>query len=429
MGDGKIGVALVGAGAMGTVHAAIASGIDELEIVGIVDPFPEATARVANRLETAGFRRPSEYATLEEALISPEVDLVVITTPSGLHVSQATMALDAHRHVILEKPLDVDLSRARVMADRAARAAREGLVATVISQHRFDAASVIVADAVKSNAFGRVTTAIASTAWWRPQSYYDSADWRGTWALDGGGALMNQGVHNVDLLLSFLGRPVEISGQIALLAHDKVEVEDSVVAAIRFESGALAAVHATTAAYPGLATRLHVMGSLGSAIIEDDLLTYFHAAQSPEIDIGPMGLTSAEGNTAQSMLTNRGERIHRLGFDLPPAPAGQYSLDPTSHQLQYMNVVHAITSGTQPQVTIQHAYDAMVVVRSVYVAATLNKPVQFADVAAGVYDDVQLSAIDESGRSPRDDPMTCDTTRARPGTHRSRCTGVRHRST
>lgn len=394
--DGTIGVALVGAGAMGTVHAAIASGIDEIDVVAVVDPFAEATARVATRLETAGFHRPHEYATLDEALTMPEVDLVVITTPSGLHVSQAMMALDAHRHVILEKPLDVDLSRARALADRAAEAAREGLVATVISQHRFDAATVIVADALKSNAFGCMTTAIASTAWWRPQSYYDSAEWRGTWRLDGGGALMNQGVHNVDLLLSFLGRPVEVSGQMALLAHSRIEVEDSVVAAIRFESGALASVHATTAAYPGLATRLHLMGSLGSAIIEDDLLTYFHAAQSPGLDIGPMGLTSAQGNTAQSVLADRVEPLYRLGFDLPPAPAGQYNLDPTSHHLQYLDVVNAITSGTQPEVTILHAYDAMAVIRSIYVASTLQKTVQFADVAAGVYDDVPLSVTGKS---------------------------------
>ncbi|MET0885395.1 MAG: Gfo/Idh/MocA family oxidoreductase [Mycetocola sp.] len=394
MADGKIGVALVGAGAMGIVHAAIASGIDALDVVAVVDPLSEATARVATRLETAGFRRPREYTTLNEALVSPEVDLVAITTPSGLHVPQATMALDAHRHVILEKPLDVDLARARTLTDSAGHAAREGRVASVISQHRFDAAAVIVRDALNSNALGRVTTAIASTAWWRPQSYYDSADWRGTWALDGGGALMNQGVHNVDLLLSFLGRPVEITGQMALLAHNRIEVEDSVVATIRFESGALASVHATTAAYPGLSTRLHVMGSLGSATIEDDQLSYFHAAPAPGMDIGPMGLTSAQGNTAQSMLAGVRERTYRLGFDLPPAPAGQYSLDPTSHHLQYMDVVDAITSGTQPQVTVQHAYEAMAVIRSIYLASTLHTPVQFADVATGAYDDVQLPSAD-----------------------------------
>jgi UDP-N-acetyl-2-amino-2-deoxyglucuronate dehydrogenase len=159
-------------------------------------------------------------------------------------------------------------------------------------------------------------------------------------------------------------------------------------------------VHATTAAYPGLATRIQLMGSLGSAIIEDDLLAYFHAAASPEIDIGPMGLTSAEGNTASSTLVGHGERTYRLGFDLPPAPAGQYSLDPTSHHLQYLDVVNAITSSTQPSVTIQHAFDAMAVIRSIYVSSTLHKPVQFADVAAGVYDDVQLSAARGSDGSP-----------------------------
>lgn len=405
MTDSKIGVALVGAGAMGTVHAAIASGIAELDVVAIVDPSPGATARVANRLKTAGFRRPREYTALDEALRSPEIDLVVITTPSGLHVAQATMALDAGRHVILEKPLDVDLVRARLLADRASRAAKDGLVASVVSQHRFDAATAIVADAVKANAFGRLTTAIASTSWWRPQSYYDSAEWRGTWALDGGGALMNQGVHNVDLLLSFLGQPVEVSGQMALLAHTRIEVEDSVVATIRFESGALASVHATTAAYPGLFTRLHVMGSLGSAIIEDDLLTYFHAAEFPGADVGPMGLTTAEGNTAQSRLGRLADRTCPLGFARPPAPAGRYSLDPTSHHLQYLDVVQAISSGTQPAVTVQHAYDAMTVIRSIYVSSTLHEPVQFSEVAAGAYDDVRPSAAgaSDSSRTTRHD--------------------------
>lgn len=392
MTDETIGVALVGAGAMGTVHAAIATGIDALEVVAVVDPVADASARLATRLEAAGFRRPQERGTVEEALTLPDVDLVVITTPSGMHVSQASTALQAGRHVIIEKPLDVDITRARAIADRAAQAAEEGLVASVISQHRYDTATTIVAEALKAEAFGRVTTAIASTAWWRPQSYYDSARWRGTWALDGGGALMNQGVHNVDLLLSFLGRPVQVSGQMALLAHRGIEVEDSVVAAVRFESGALASLHATTAAYPGLSTRLHLMGSLGSAVIEDDVLTYFHTADSSESDVGPMGLTSAEGNNAAAVLANVHAREYRLGFPLPPAPAGQYSLDPTSHHRQYLDVINAIRSGGQAHVTLQHAFEAMALIRSVYVACALGRPVLFADVLTGKYDDVELAA-------------------------------------
>ncbi|MGQ2914585.1 Gfo/Idh/MocA family protein [Microbacterium aurantiacum] len=401
MSRGPIGVAVVGAGAMGTVHAAIASGLPDLEVVAVVDSLDDAAARVADRLDDVGLPRPQTYRTLDAALTSPDVDLVVITTPSGMHVSQATMALVAHRHVILEKPLDVDLRRARLLAGRAAEAAHDGLVSTVISQHRFDAATAIVADALERNAFGRVTTAIASTAWWRPQSYYDSADWRGTWELDGGGALMNQGVHNIDLLLSFLGRPAEISGHMALLAHHDIEVEDAAVATIRFESGALASVHATTAAYPGLATRIHVMGSLGSAIIEDDVLTYFHSAESPGLDIGPMGLTTPQGNTASRMRATGRPHDYRLGFELPSPAEGRYSLDPTSHHLQYLDVVNAITNGTEPQVTVQHAYDAMTAVQAIYIAATVQHPVRFSDVAAGAYDDVTLTATNDSARGSR----------------------------
>lgn len=392
MRDGRIGVALVGAGAIGTVHAAIASGIEALRVVAVVDPVAESAARLAARLESTGIRRPHAYATLEEALSSPGVDLAVITTPSGMHAAQTIAALQAGRHVIVEKPLDVDIARARAMAEHAAQASREGLVASVISQHRFDTASLIVADALKAEKLGRITSAIASTAWWRPQSYYDSAAWRGTWALDGGGALMNQGVHNVDLLLSFLGRPIEVFGQMALLAHERIEVEDSVVSAIRFESGALASLHATTSAYPGLATRLHLMGSSGSAIIEDDLLTYFHAADPPGIDIGPMGLTSAEGNDAATMLSRADEGDYRLGFALPAAAAGRYSLDPASHHRQYLDVIDAITSGRQPHVTLQHALEAMALIRAVYVASTLRRPVLFDDVLTGEYDDVELAA-------------------------------------
>lgn len=392
-----IGVALVGAGAIGTVHAAIASGMESLRVVAIVDPVAASAARLADRLEAAGFPRPRAVASLDETLAARDVDLVVITTPSGMHASQAASALRAGRHVILEKPLDVDLGRARIMAESARRAAGEGVVASVISQHRFDTASLIVADALRADAFGRVTTAIASTAWWRSQGYYDSADWRGTWALDGGGALMNQGVHNVDLLMSFLGRPVEVSAHMALLAHDRIEVEDSVVASIRFESGALASLHATTAAYPGLATRLHLMGSQGSAVIEDDRLTYVHTAASPGADIGPMGLTTAEGNRIATVLPYELEREHRLGFALPPAPAGQYSLDPTSHQRQYADVVDAITSGTQPSVTVQQAFEAMALIRSVYVASALGRLVLFDDVVSGAYDDIDVAAIAARG--------------------------------
>jgi UDP-N-acetyl-2-amino-2-deoxyglucuronate dehydrogenase len=398
MEDVKIGTAIVGCGAIGHVHAAIASGIAEIEIAAVVDERYEAATALATRLESAGFKRPRECASLENALAMPEVKLVVLATPSALHVAQASAALDARRHVIIEKPLDVDLTRARTLLERALGAERDGLVVSVISQHRFDASSLLVAKALERGAFGRVSSAIASTAWWRPQSYYDAADYRGTWQMDGGGALMIQGIHNVDLLLSFMGKPVEVFGHTALLAHERIEVEDCASATITFESGALAVLHATTAAYPGLATRVHVMGSLGSAVIEDDRLTYYHAAPSEGLDVGPMGLFAAAGNRASEVLASVEEPSYRLGLDLPhPANAGQYRLDPASHYRQYEDIVRAIETGSAPQVTAKHAFDALALIRSVYVSQVLRRPVPFGEIVAGEHDDVTACT---SWRSP-----------------------------
>src|SRR5262249_52498120 len=146
----------------------------------------------------------------------------------------------------------------------------------VISQHRFDLATRIVADAVRQGRFGRLTVGTAQVRGWRSQDYYDSGKWRGTWALDGGGALMNQSIHTIDLLLSIMGEAVEASAYTARLAHERIEVEDTAVAVLRFANGALGVVEGTTAAYPGLTARLEIHGDRGSAIIDKDQLVYFH---------------------------------------------------------------------------------------------------------------------------------------------------------
>ncbi len=134
----------------------------------------------------------------------------------------------------------------------------------MISQHRFDPASQVVRAAVTAGRLGKITSGLASIALWRSQEYYDSGEWRGTWALDGGGALMNQGVHQIDLLVWMPGRPVAVSATTARLAHEGIEVEDTAVATIRFDGGALAVVHGTTAAHPGISNRVQVQGSQGS---------------------------------------------------------------------------------------------------------------------------------------------------------------------
>ncbi len=183
-----------------------------------------------------------------------------------------------------------------------------GTLVSVISQHRFDPATDIAVAAIEAGELGRLTSGIASIDWWRGQSYYDSGDWRGTWELDGGGALMNQGVHTVDLLVAALGRPVEVFAYTGTLAHERIEVEDVAVGVVRFESGALGVLHATTAAYPGLSARLQVHGDRGSVVIDNDELAYIHRAATPATSAtSPTGRTrrATTRRTASTCPTRR----------------------------------------------------------------------------------------------------------------------------
>ena len=353
-----LGVAIVGCGMIGVNHARAIARHPGLEIVAVIDAVPEsATALAELASNELGLARPEEFATLEAALATGAVQLVVICTPSGTHVQLAEEALAGGVNVVIEKPLDVSMARARRIAELARDAETRGLVTSVISQHRFDPASVLVARAAHSGGFGRLTSAVASVSWWRGQEYYDSGSWRGTWELDGGGAVMNQGVHTVDLLVWFLGLPVEVFAHTALLAHERIEVEDVAVATVRFESGALAVIHMTTSAYPGLSARIQVHGTEGSAIIDDDELEYLHTRDGGQV-------------------TGSGER-ESDAFVL-------------GHLRQYEDVVEAIQSGRPPGVRVDDALRSLAVVRAIYLSSTLRRPVLLSDVLDGSLDDIEV---------------------------------------
>jgi len=376
----QLRVAIAGCGVIGRTHAAAVRELPELLVTALIDEVAEASEALAAWVEQDGTPRSATFRTLAEALAGSAVDLVIIATPSGLHIEQALEVLEAGKHVVIEKPLDVNLDRANEILAAAADAEAKGLVASVISQHRFDPASRAVDEARRAGRFGRLTSAIASVSWWRSQGYYDSGAWRGTWAMDGGGAVMNQGVHTVDLLLWFLGRPVEISAKTALLAHDGLEVEDTAVATVTFESGALAVVHATTAAYPGLTVRLQVMGSKGSAVIDNDHLEYFHTADAADQAESSMGLLGG-GNQAADELAKYPEE---------PVEALDPTVYPAGHVRQYRDIVEAIRQERPAGVTIRDAVTALATVRALYLSSTLGQPVLIADVLDGKYNDTEV---------------------------------------
>ncbi|MBO0869588.1 MAG: Gfo/Idh/MocA family oxidoreductase, partial [Micromonosporaceae bacterium] len=325
---------------------------------------------------------PARYDTLAAALDGQArsggtgLQMVAVCTPTGLHGEVAEQAIAAGLHVVIEKPLEVSMPRARSVAGLAADAARRGQVCSVISQHRFDPACAAVAGAVAAGRFGRLTSGVADLAWWRPQSYYDSAAWRGTWELDGGGAVMNQGIHIVDLLLWLFGTPVEVYAHTARLAHQRVPIEDVAVATVRFDSGALAVLHASTAAYPGGAMRLGVHGDRGSAIIHDGRLEYFHAAAAAGPDNPRDAANQAAAQVPAGELRGAG-----------PAPDGVV----LGHLRQYQDVVAAIEDGRSPAVGTAEGLLALAVVCAVYASATVGRPVAVAEVLDGGYDAVTVA--------------------------------------
>ncbi|MGW7681647.1 Gfo/Idh/MocA family protein [Kribbella sp. NPDC054772] len=346
--------AVLGCGVIGKHHAAVIDGLAGAELAAVVDIDPEAARALSEKYGVPA------YGKLDDVLALGDIDGVAVCTPSGDHAGQAIAVLRADKHVVVEKPIDITAEAAAELAE--AERTSKGK-ATVISQHRFDPASQVVRSAVTSGKLGELTSAVASIAWWRSQEYYDSGAWRGTKEIDGGGALMNQGIHTIDLLVWMLGQPVEVTAHAARLAHDRINVEDTAVAIVKFANGALATIHGTTAAYPGVSARVQVHGTRGSAVIDGDKLEYFHAAGGAK-EAGAYG----GGDTNQAAQV--------LAADAPAQTAGA---DPSAlsnaHSTQYADFLEAIATGREPLVTVAEGSRTLDLVLAIYESAETGKPV------------------------------------------------------
>lgn len=191
-------------------------------------------------------------------------------------------AANAGKHVLVEKPLEITLAR----CDEIISACESnGVLLGTIFPSRFSPANIALKEAIDAGRFGKLTLGDTYVKWWRTQEYYDSGGWRGTWDLDGGGAYMNQAIHNVDLLYWLMGEVEQVCGLTATLAHERIEVEDVGTAIVRFKNGAVGTLEAATSVYPGLLKKTEIHGTTGSVIVEqDDILTWDFAEAKPEDD-------------------------------------------------------------------------------------------------------------------------------------------------
>ena len=351
----KLRFGIVGCGVIGATHAEAISSLPDAQLVAVCDSVAENAQKLAHRYGATA------YSDLQAMLPRERLDVVNICTPSGLHGEQAIQAMRSGCNVIVEKPMAI--SRAAI--EEMLRVQQEKHVKlAVISQHRFDAASLQVRKLVEEQAFGRLVLGNVIVPWWRSQAYYDSGAWRGTWKLDGGGILMNQSIHSIDLLQWFMGPVRSVYAYTDTLVH-RMETEDVAVAVLRFASGALGTIAATTGAYPGVTTRIEIFGDKGSAIIEDERLAYLHLARDDREEVGAYGANlNNEAGPLDRQVDEGGSTAQN-----PAAVAVQ------EHALQIADMIRAIREDGTPLVDGQAARHPVEIILGIYESARTHKEV------------------------------------------------------
>jgi predicted dehydrogenase len=343
-----IGFGIVGCGMISGYHAKAIADIKGAKLVGC------CSSRISSAQKLADEHGGTAYSSLKEMLSDPKLDIVTICTPSGAHMDAAVAAANAGKHVIVEKPLEITLKR----CDKIIEACKKNkVICSTIFPSRFHKASLMLKKAVDDGKFGRLTLGDAYVKWFRTQEYYDSGAWRGTWALDGGGALMNQAIHSVDLLTWLMGPVESIMAHTATLAHQRIEVEDVATATLRFKNGALGTIEATTAAFPGLLKKIEIHGSHGSAGIEEEDIKFwkFHkmSAKDKKIAAEFENMTESGGGAAD------------------PTAIGHHA-----HTAQFKDVLNAIKKKTKPAIDGPEGRRSVEIILAIYKSSQSGKVVE-----------------------------------------------------
>lgn len=272
-----INFAIMGAGGIARFHAKAVGAMKNGRLVAVCDI---ALDRAEKFAEEVGLPKTAAFGGVDEMLEKGGIDVLLVTTPSGLHHEGVYAAARHKVNVLCEKPLEISTDRIDAMA----KACREaGVKLGCIFQTRWTDEFLEAKQKIESGELGRITYAAIQIPWWRSDEYYAQGGWRGTYKMDGGGAMMNQSIHMIDWLQALMPPIAEVKGFIATLAHP-IETEDTAAAVIRFEDGALGSIYATTASFPGGGKKLEIHGTKGTCVVEDGV----HGVSNPnQLDYEP----------------------------------------------------------------------------------------------------------------------------------------------
>ena len=342
-----IGFAIVGTGAIAGIHAQAIQAIENAVLLGAYSLTKSKAEAFAQENNCRSFD------SLEDLLNIEGLDIVYICTPSGAHLDPALKAIEAGKHCLIEKPLEVTLER----SDKIITAAKaKNVKIAVVFPTRFYPASQQLKQVIDQGRFEKPALASAYVKWNRTDAYYQSNAWRGTWQLDGGGALMNQAIHSVDMLQWCMGPVESVMAMSGNIKHTGIEVEDTLVALLRFESGAMGTLECSTAVYPGSFKRLEIMGTGGTVVIEDNDFQQWQFEKGQEQD--------STVNVSKSADPSKG------GFADPKA------ISYLGHQKQMEDLIEAIKRGGTPLIDGIEGRKSVEIVLAIYKSAETGQRVK-----------------------------------------------------
>ena len=340
----KIGFGIVGTGTIAAFHARAIAATPGTELRAVHN---RSAAKARAFAAEFGGEPLDDFDAL---LKRPDIEAVCVTVPSGLHGEITIRALAAGKHVLCEKPLEITTERIDLMT---AAAKESGRILAAVFQSRLGAGAQHLKKAIGGDRFGRLALCSAYVKWWRDPSYYSGSSWKGTAGLDGGGALMNQAIHAIDLLQWLVGMPTRLGAQVGTLVH-AIEMEDTAAAWLEFRGGALGVIEAATSCFPGSRMRLEIAGEKGTAILEEDRIVKWEFAEPlPDDQAIRLDTRTSIGGGASD----------------PKAIGGE------GHRLLVADLAEAIRTGRPPFIDSREARNAVAIVQAIYRSAKAGVPV------------------------------------------------------
>jgi UDP-N-acetyl-2-amino-2-deoxyglucuronate dehydrogenase len=337
----KHGFGIIGAGSIAEVHARAIDTIMEAELIGVYDYDTDRATAFSMKFNCRLFD------SAEELSEDDRIDIVCICTPSGLHLEPALTVINAGKHCVIEKPLEISLERCDTIINAGIR---NNVLVSGIFPMRFSRANMELKKAIDEGRFGRLVFGDAYIKWHRSSEYYNDVRWRSSLSSSGGGAVMNQGIHSIDLLRWFMGRVEAVSAFTGMVGHEDLEVEDVAAATLKFENGAMGVVEASTAVNPGFFRKMEILGTRGSVITEEDRIVIWKFDEERISD--HIIREKYSGNNQSGGGASDPKDISDIG-----------------HLRQLLDIIKAVDNGHAPSVDANEARKAVELVLAIYASA------------------------------------------------------------